>query len=240
MESIAELLSGMPLAIGPSWLDPDNLIRAFGLIGVLVIVFTETGLLIGFFLPGDSLLFTAGLLSAAGVLPPIWVLLVTIPIAAIIGDQVGYAIGRKFGPPLFERPDSRLFKREYVDRSAAFFEKYGPRTVIIARFVPIVRTFVPVMAGTSRMHYRTFVTYNVIGGILWGAGVTLLGYLLGGIDFVKENIEPILILIVLVSVLPVLIELLRARRRRPDEPVEPFDTPVIEETEPVEVDLDQR
>lgn len=240
MESIADLVSGTPLALGPSWLDPENLIRAFGLIGILVIVFTESGLLFGFFLPGDSLLFTAGLLSAAGVLPPIWVLLVTIPIAAIIGDQVGYAIGRKFGPPLFERPDSRFFKREYVDRSAAFFEKYGPRTVVIARFVPIMRTFVPVMAGTSRMNYRTFVTYNVIGGLLWGVGVTLLGYLLGEIEFVKSNIEPILILIVLVSVLPVLIELLRARRRPKEEAIEPFDAPVIEETEPLEVDLDQR
>jgi membrane-associated protein len=240
VELIADLLSGTPLALGPSWLDPDTLIRAFGLIGVLVIVFTESGLLFGFFLPGDSLLFTAGLLSAAGILPPIWVLLVTIPIAAIIGDQVGYAIGRKFGPPLFNRPDSRFFRREYVDRSAAFFEKHGPKTVVIARFVPIMRTFVPVMAGTSRMKYRIFVTYNVVGGLLWGAGVPLIGYLLGEIEFVKNNIEPILILIVLISVMPVFIELFRARRRGREEPIEPFEAPVIEETEPLEVDLDQR
>ena len=241
-EAIAWLTQSLPLALGPSWLDPETLIRTFGTIGILAIVFIETGLLVGFFLPGDSLLFTAGLLSAADVLPPIWVLLVTIPIAAFAGDQVGYAIGRKFGTPLFERPDSRFFKREYVDRSAEFFERHGPKTVVLARFVPIVRTFVPVMAGTSRMKYRVFFTYNVVGGILWGSGVTALGYFLGEIDFVKENIEPILIAIVLISVLPVFFELFRASRRTrgKEEPVEPFDPPVIEETDPVEVELDRR
>ncbi len=230
METLLSLIPQIPLALGPSWLEPEHLINVFGMLGILAIVFIESGLLVGFFLPGDSLLFTAGLLSANDVLPDIWVLVVTIPIAAIAGDQVGYAIGRKFGTPLFNRPDSRFFKREYVDRSAAFFEKHGPRTVIIARFVPIVRTFVPVMAGTSKMHYRTFVTYNVIGGILWGAGVTLLGYFLGQIEFVKNNIEPILLIIVGVSVIPVLIELRKATR--PSKP-EPFENPVDEEGEPV-------
>ena len=241
-EALAWLAQTVPVALGPSWLDPENLIRTFGMIGILAIVFIETGLLVGFFLPGDSLLFTAGLLSATGILPPIWVLLITIPIAAIAGDQVGYAIGRKFGTPLFERPDSRFFKREYVDRSAEFFERHGPKTVVLARFVPILRTFVPVMAGTSRMKYRVFVTYNVIGGIIWGAGVPALGYFLGGIQFVEDNIEPILIGIVLVSVLPVFFELFRARRgsRGKAEKVEPFDAPVIEETEPAEVELDRR
>jgi membrane-associated protein len=240
MEFLHQAMSSLPIALGPSWLDPEQLIRTFGTIGVLAIVFIESGLLVGFFLPGDSLLFTAGLLSANGVLPDIWVLLVTIPIAAIAGDQVGYAIGRKFGPPLFNRPDSRFFRREYVDRSAEFFEKHGPKTVVLARFVPIVRTFVPVMAGTSRMHYRTFVTYNVIGGLLWGVGVTSLGYFLGQVEFVKNNIEPILLLIVAISVIPVFIELFKARRARPDEPIEPFEPPVIEDTDPVTVDLDPR
>ena len=242
-EALAWLAQTVPVALGPSWLDPENLIRTFGMIGILAIVFIETGLLVGFFLPGDSLLFTAGLLSATGILPPIWVLLITIPIAAIAGDQVGYAIGRKFGTPLFERPDSRFFKREYVDRSAEFFERHGPKTVVLARFVPILRTFVPVMAGTSRMKYRVFVTYNVIGGIIWGAGVPALGYFLGGIQFVEDNIEPILIAIVLISVLPVFFELFRARRGsrgNEQEKVEPFDAPVIEETEQVEVELDRR
>lgn len=243
MDFVHHLISGLPLALGPSWIDPEYLIKTFGMIGILAIVFIETGLLIGFFLPGDSLLFTAGLLSAQGILPDIWILLVTIPIAAIVGDQVGYLIGRKFGPPLFNRPNSRFFRREYVDKSAAFFEKHGPKTVVIARFVPVMRTFVPVMAGTSRMNYRTFVTYNVFGGLIWGAGVPALGYSLGQIEFVKNNIELILLSIVFLSVIPVAIELMKARRasqRQSDEPIEPFDTPVIDETDPVTVDLDSR
>ena len=243
MDFVHHLISGLPLALGPSWIDPEYLIKTFGMIGILAIVFIETGLLIGFFLPGDSLLFTAGLLSAQGILPDIWILLVTIPIAAIAGDQVGYLIGRKFGPPLFNRPDSRFFRREYVDKSAAFFEKHGPKTVVIARFVPVMRTFVPVMAGTSHMRYRTFVTYNVLGGLLWGVGVPALGYSLGQIEFVKNNIELILLAIVFLSVIPVAIELMKARRAsrlQPGEPIEPFDTPVIDETDPVTVDLDSR
>jgi membrane-associated protein len=199
-------------ALGPSWLDPDKLIEAFGLLGLLAIVFIESGLLVGFFLPGDSLLFTAGLLSAEGSLPSIWILLALVPIAAFLGDQTGYAIGRKGGPAVFNRPESRFFHQENVDRAAAFFAKYGPRTVILARFVPIVRTFVPVMAGVSKMEYKTFVAYNAIGAILWGIGVTLLGYLLGQVEFVKSNIEPILIAIVAISLIPVALELLRARR----------------------------
>lgn len=236
MEFLAHLIERLPLALGPSWLEPEHLIKTFGTFGILAIVFVESGLLVGFFLPGDSLLFTAGLLSANGTLPPVWVLLVTIPIAAIAGDQVGYAIGKKFGPPLFNRPDSRFFKREYVDRSAEFFEKHGPRTVIIARFVPIVRTFVPVMAGTSHMRYRTFVIYNIVGGLLWGVGVTLLGYFLGQIEFVKSNIEPILLGIVALSVLPVLIELRKATRSGSSAPPKPFENPVDEEGEPIRVE----
>jgi membrane-associated protein len=201
-----------PLALGPDWLEPEHLIRTFGLLGILTIVFVESGLLVGFFLPGDSLLFTAGLLSANDVLPPIWLLLLTIPIAAIAGDQVGYAIGRRAGPAIFRRPDSRFFRQEYVDKAHSYFERYGARTVVIARFVPIVRTFVPVMAGVARMRYRTFLTYNIVGAALWGLGVTTLGYFLGQIDFVKDNIEPIILLIVALSVTPVAIELIRARR----------------------------
>ncbi|GGW61296.1 DedA family protein [Streptomyces xantholiticus] len=202
------------LALGPSWLDPDYLITTFGLIGVLVIVFAESGLLIGFFLPGDSLLFTTGLLVTTDVIKqPLWLVCTLVVVAAVIGDQVGYLFGRKVGPALFKRPDSRLFKQENVEKAHEFFEKYGPKSLVLARFVPIVRTFTPIIAGVSRMNYRSFVTFNVIGGVLWGAGVTLLGAALGKIDFVHEHIEAILILIVLISVVPIAIEFLRARSK---------------------------
>ncbi|TDB92045.1 DedA family protein [Micromonospora fluostatini] len=201
------------LALGPDWLDPEFLISTFGLLGILAIVFAESGLLIGFFLPGDSLLFTAGLLTADGqyITYPLWLVCLLITIAAVVGDQVGYAFGRKVGPALFRRPNSRFFKQENVVKAHDFFEKYGARSIVLARFVPIVRTFTPIVAGVSRMNYRTFVTYNVVGGILWGTGVTVLGYFLGQIPFVKANIEAILIAIVLISVLPIVVEVLRAR-----------------------------
>ena len=202
-----------PIALGPSWLDPDRLIETFGTIGVLVVVFVESGLLVGFFLPGDSLLFTAGLLSAAGTLPDLWVLLVTIPLAAIAGDQVGYAIGRKAGPAVFSRPDSRFFRQEYVHKAESYFERYGPRTIVLARFVPIVRTFAPVMAGVARMRYATFVKYNIIGGVAWGVGLTVLGYYLGQIEFIAANLEGVLLGIVALSVLPIIRELWVGRRQ---------------------------
>ncbi|MER5771313.1 DedA family protein [Streptomyces sp. NPDC001985] len=213
------------LALGPGWLDPDYLIGAFGLIGVLVIVFAESGLLIGFFLPGDSLLFTTGLLVTAGKLDglPLWAVCALIVCAAVIGDQVGYLFGRRVGPALFKRPDSRLFKQENVEKAHDFFEKYGPKSLVLARFVPIVRTFTPVVAGVSRMDYRSFVVFNIIGGVLWGAGVTLLGAALGRVALVHQHIEKILLLIVVLSVLPIVIEVLRARAhaRRAAEAAEP-------------------
>lgn len=205
------------MALGPEWLDPEAMIRAFGafaVMGVAMVVFAETGLLIGFFLPGDSLLFTTGLLVATGFIEaPLWVVASIAGLAAFLGDQVGYYIGRKTGPKIFNKPDSRWFKQEYVDHTYAYFERYGGRTIIMARFVPIVRTFAPVVAGVAHMDYRTFVKFNVIGALLWGVGVTVLGYLLGQITFVQENIEFILIGIVAVSVIPMLVEVLRTRRR---------------------------
>jgi membrane-associated protein len=208
----------MAIDAAPAFLDPQYLLNTFGLIGVLFIVFAETGLLVGFFLPGDSLLFTAGLISAGGIagitLAPLWVLLVLIPLAAIAGNLVGYWIGYRAGPAIFNKPDSRLFKAEYVEKSHAFFERYGARTILLARLVPIVRTFATVMAGTSRMNFRVYALYSVIGGILWGAGVTALGHWLGQVDVIRENIELFAIVIVVVSLVPVAIELLRARRRR--------------------------
>ncbi|HAN71373.1 MAG TPA: hypothetical protein DCQ36_07255 [Actinobacteria bacterium] len=204
------------VALGPEWLAPENLIGAFGafaVLGVCAIVFIETGLLVGFFLPGDSLLFTTGLLVATDVIQtPIWIVAPLIGLAAFLGDQVGYQIGRKSGPRIFNRPNSRFFRQEYVDKTTEYFERFGGRTIVIARFVPIVRTFAPVVAGVGSMRYRTFVTYNIIGALLWGVGVTLLGYWLGQFAFVQEYLEPILIAIVVISAIPVVIELLRARR----------------------------
>ncbi|CAJ58714.1 MULTISPECIES: DedA family protein [Frankia] len=202
------------LALGPSAISADSLIKA-GLAVVLLIVFAESGLLIGFFLPGDSLLFTMGMLIARDeVSTPLPVAMILIGLAAVAGDQAGYLIGRKAGPALFRRPDSRLFKQEYVEQAEAFFAKNGPRSIVLARFVPIVRTFTPVIAGASRMNYRIFTIYNIIGGLLWGCGVTLLGFYLGKIDFIRNNIEAMLVLVVLVSVVPIIIEYLRSRRKR--------------------------
>ncbi|GAX53212.1 DedA family protein [Streptomyces olivochromogenes] len=210
------------LALGPSWLDPNTLLDNFGIWGLLLVVFAESGLLIGFFLPGDSLLFTCGLLITSHQLDfPLWAAVALICVAAVLGDQAGYLFGKKVGPSLFTRPDSRLFKQENVVKAHEFFEKYGPKSLVLARFVPIVRTFTPIIAGVSGMKYRSFITFNIIGGVLWGAGVTLLGSWLGKIDFVKNNIEAILILIVLVSVVPIAIEFLRARSKAKKNPPEP-------------------
>ncbi|MEU5309347.1 VTT domain-containing protein [Streptomyces sp. NPDC021562] len=212
----------MTLALGPSWLDPNTLLDSFGIWGLLLVVFAESGLLIGFFLPGDSLLFTCGLLITSHQLHfPLWGAIALICLAAVLGDQAGYMFGKKVGPSLFNRPDSRLFKQENVAKAHEFFEKHGPKSLILARFVPVIRTFTPIIAGVSGMAYRSFLTFNVIGGVLWGAGVTLLGSWLGKIDVVKNNIEAILILIVLISVVPIVIEFLRARSKGKKEAAAP-------------------
>lgn len=178
------------------------------------IVFAESGLLVGFFLPGDSLLFVAGFLaSEAGgrVLPPLPVVAGVTAMAAIAGDQFGYWIGRRIGPTLFDRPKSRFFNPQHVVRAHQFFERYGAKTIVLARFVPIVRTFAPIVAGIGTMRYRVFVLYNILGGLLWGAGITTLGYYLGEINAVKNNIELAILAIVLISLLPMSIELIRYR-----------------------------
>ncbi|WP_077799090.1 DedA family protein [Streptomyces sp. JHA26] len=202
------------LALGPEWLSPDYLIETFSLAGILLIVFAESGLFA--FLPGDSLLFTAGLFVAQGqyISQPLWLVCTLIVAAAVLGDQVGYMIGKFFGPKLFNRPNSRLFKRENLEKAHEFMEKYGPKAIVLARFVPIVRTFAPIVAGAGRMKYRTFLTYNVIGGMAWGTGVTLAGYWLGQIEFIRTNVEAILVLIVVVSVVPIGIEYLRERGKK--------------------------
>jgi membrane-associated protein len=198
------------LALNP--LDATSLLTALGAVGVFLVLFAETGLLIGFFLPGDSLLFTVGLLVADNkIKQPIELVVVLVCIAAVAGNQVGYLIGRKAGPALFNRHDSRFFKQAYVDKTNEFFDKHGPRAIVLARFVPIVRTFITVVAGVGKMNYRTYTIYSVIGGVLWGMGVTLLGFALGGNAFVRDHIELILIGIVVVSLLPVGFEVFRHR-----------------------------
>ena len=207
-----------PHALGPSWLDPQTLLENLGnwsLWGAAGIVFAECGLLVGFFLPGDSLLFTVGLLIGQGsVKAPLWLACLVLTVAAFLGNVVGYEIGRKVGPAIFRRPESRLFRQEYVDKTVAFFDTYGPRAIVLARFVPIVRTFITVVAGVGRMDRRKFLTYSGIGAVLWATGVTVLGRLLGSVEFVRTNLEVMLLAIVAISVLPVAVELLRERAKR--------------------------
>jgi membrane-associated protein len=194
-------------------LDPEHLLETFGTIGLFLIIFAESGLLIGFFLPGDSLLFTAGLLSSTGDMPALPILLVVTFVAAVLGDQIGYLFGARVGPSLFRRPDSRLFKQEYVEKAQSYFDDHGPKTIVLARFVPIVRTFAPIVAGVGRMHYRTFVSYNLIGGLLWAVGVTTLGYVLGeSVPNIDRYLLPAIAVIVLISLVPVLLEIRKARR----------------------------
>ena len=192
------------------WLDQGGLALA------ALIIFAETGLLIGFFLPGDSLLFIAGFLASKpkGLphLPSIGVVIPVLVAAAFVGNQLGYLIGRKFGPSVFDRPESRLFSQRNVGKTHAFFDRHGKKALVLARFVPIVRTFVPVMAGVGEMDQRTFITANAFGAVLWGGGVTMLGYFLGQVNVIKNNIELAAIAVVAVSLLPVAIEFLRHRR----------------------------
>lgn len=195
------------------FVDPEKLLATFGTIGLFAIVFAESGLLFGFFLPGDSLLFTAGLLASQGKLS-LPVILVGCFVAAVAGDQVGYAFGNRVGPSLFRRPDSRFFKQANIEKAQAFFDRHGSKTIVLARFVPVARTFVPIVAGVGSMSYRTFVTFNVVGGLLWAVGVTLLGYILGEtVPNIDKYLLPAIGVIVVASVVPVAFELLRARRR---------------------------
>ncbi|MCX6463609.1 MAG: VTT domain-containing protein [Pseudonocardiales bacterium] len=204
------------LALGPEWLQPAVIIEWLGpwaVIGLALIVFAECGLLLGFFLPGDSLLFTAGLFVAQGAIrAPLWLVCVILVASAFIGNAVGYYIGRAAGPAIFDKPESRLFKPKHVVRTQGFFDKYGTRAIVLGRFVPIVRTFITVMAGVGQMNSRRYLTYSFLGGVLWAAGVTLLGFWLGQFAFVRDNIELMLLLIVFLSVVPIVVEIIRARR----------------------------
>lgn len=183
------------------------------------VIFAETGLLTGFFLPGDSFLFTVGVVAGAGELrlPLVWLVLMT---AGILGDSTGYWLGRRTGPLIFRRPDSRFFKREHLLRSKRFYERHGGRTIVIAKFLPIFRTFVPFLAGVSQMRYPKFLLFSVSGVIGWVASITTLGFTLGSVPLVRQHFEKVILLIIALSLIPVISEYLRARRRKPDtEPV---------------------
>ncbi len=198
--------------------DVEGLIRAGGMLMLVGIVFAETGLLVGFFLPGDSLLVTAGVFAAAGHLD-LWLLLTAVTAAAILGDQVGYYIGYRTGPKIFRRPDSLLFKREHLRRAHRFYEKHGGKTIILARFMPIVRTFAPLVAGVGEMEYRRFVSFNVIGGFLWVWSMSLLGYSLGSaIPDIDKHIHLVIAVVVFLSILPGIIEVVRSRGHASEPP----------------------
>lgn len=201
--------------------DLQELIKWGGVLGVAVIVFAESGLLIGFFLPGDSLLFTAGFLVQIGAMDiNIHLLVLILFVAAVLGDSVGYTFGRRVGRKVFNRPNSRLFKQEHLVKAESFYEKYGGKTIIMARFIPVVRTFAPVVAGTARMNYKTFLSYNVIGGLLWSAGITYLGFFLGdiftnhlGLD-IDQVILPAVAIIILISLAPAAYHILKDDKQR--------------------------
>ncbi len=197
-----------------------DFIVAVSIFGVAAVIFAESGLLIGFFLPGDSLLFATGFLINSGLLPfNIHLAVLIIFVAAVLGDSVGYTFGRRLGPHIFKRKDARLFKQEYVQRAQDFYEKHGGKTIIIARFIPIVRTFAPIVAGAGKMEYRRFLAFNVIGAFLWAAGVTYAGYFLGSL-FEHWGIEidtvliPIILLIIFISVLPPAIHIFKDKKNR--------------------------
>ena len=183
----------------------------YGYAALCGIVFSETGLLVGFFLPGDSFLFTIGVVAGAGAVDIVTVNIVLM-LAAMMGDSTGYLLGRQTGPRIFSRPDSRLFKQEYVTRTKAFYDRYGGKTITFARFVPIVRTFAAFIAGVGQMPYGRFLPYSVCGGAGWVFLCTMLGYLLGGIPIVKQNFDKAIIVIILLSLLPTFIEVLKSRR----------------------------
>jgi membrane-associated protein len=212
-------LAAVHTLAAPQLLSPDYLVSTFGLIGILAIIFAECGLLVGFFLPGDTLLFSAGLLVSTGAFNiPLWALLVLVPVAAVTGNLAGYWIGYRAGPVVFNKPDSALFKHEHVERSHAFFERWGPAAIVLARFVPIVRTFITVMAGAARMPFARYALYTAVGGVLWGVSVPLSGYYLGKVAFVRDHVDLILvgavIIVVFFAILPVAFEVWRRRRAR--------------------------
>lgn len=210
------------LALLPGWLSPENLINnmgAWAVLGIMLIIFAECGILLGFFLPGDTLLFVSGLFIASGAIDiNLGLFIALVSLAAFVGNMVGYWIGYKIGPPVFNRPNAKLLKREYVDKSAAFFDKYGKVTIVLARFVPVVRTVATVMAGASRMNVRIYTLYSAIGGVLWIASVTIAGFFLGQIGFIRDNLDLIVIaavvIVICASAFPAVAHWIASRRQK--------------------------
>ena len=200
--------------------DLEGIVRMGGLFMLTAIIFAETGLLIGFFLPGDSLLVTAGLLASPGQgLMNIQAMAAVLPLAAIVGNSVGYYVGYVTGPRLFTREDSLLFNKKHLYKAHAFYEKHGGQKLVLARFMPIVRTFVPVVAGMAKMNFRDFTVYNIIGGVLWIFGMIFLGYFIGDIPWVRQNIEKVILLVIFLSILPAIIEFIRSRGEEIEPPL---------------------
>ncbi len=198
-------------------LDPEKLITTFGLLGIITIIFLESGVFFGFFFPGDSLLFTAGFLASQDVLP-IVILTIGVFIAAVLGDSVGYWFGRKTGPKLFTKDDSFFFKKKYVTQAAHFYEKHGKKTIIFSRFMPIIRTFAPIIAGIGSMNYATFLTYNVVGGFIWAVGMTLGGYFLGQVvPHADRYMLPIVCIIIVSSFIPPILHFIRNRDHKHED-----------------------
>ncbi len=195
-----------------SLLDPLIIIKTLGLIGVVVIVFAESGLFFGFFLPGDSLLFTAGFLASQDLIS-IWGLLILCFIAAVVGDSVGYMFGKKTGPMIFNKDDSFFFKKKHIEKARSFYEKHGKKTIVMARFIPIVRTFAPIVAGVAQMDYKVFISYNIIGGFIWTWGMLGLGYILGNvIPNAEKYLTPIILIIIFASFIPAIVEYYKSKK----------------------------
>ncbi|HEY2388163.1 MAG TPA: VTT domain-containing protein [Candidatus Binatia bacterium] len=200
--------------------DLEGIVRMGGLFMLSAIIFAETGLLIGFFLPGDSLLVTAGLLASPGQgLMNIQTMAAVLPLAAIVGNSVGYYAGYVTGPRLFTREDSLLFNKKHLYRAHAFYERHGGKTLVLARFMPIIRTFVPVVAGMAKMSFRDFTVFNIIGGVLWIFSMIFLGYFIGDIPWVRQNVEKVILLVIFLSILPAIIEFIRSRGEEIEPPL---------------------
>ena len=192
--------------------DIVTIVKSVGYTGLFLMIFAESGIFFLFFLPGGSLLFTAGLLASQGLFN-IWILIPILALAAVLGDSLGYWFGKKVGPKIFTKKDSLFFKKRHLDQTEEFYKKYGPRAVVFGRFVPVVRTFAPILAGVASMKYRTFLHYNIIGALLWAVGIALLGYGLGTkVPNIEQYIVPIILFIIFLSIVPILFELFKKRK----------------------------